>query len=159
MEKAKPALEKAGPALEKARPAEDLQLVSMQRPGSRLHEAMGYGLKKPKAKAKAKANQKKPSAKNPGEGKAAGTGLGKDTSGSREQWVSINQTNAKKPQRSYLQGKYAGGSKHLIVEVTAKQSLHYMAIVGKIRESLEKYWIAKPEALEMRAQLLNKYGS
>ena len=48
------ALEKAGPALEKAGPAEDLQLVSLQRPGSRLHEAMGYGLKKPKAKAKAR---------------------------------------------------------------------------------------------------------
>ena len=77
------ALEKAKPALEKARPAEDLQLVSTQRPGSRLHEAMGYGLKKPKAKAKAKANQKKPSAKNTGKGKVASTGLGQDTSGSR----------------------------------------------------------------------------
>ena len=157
LEKAKPALEKAGPALEKARPADDLQLVSMQRPGSRLHEAIGYGLKKPKAKAKA--NQKKPSAKNPGKGKVASTGLGQDTSGSREQWVSINQTNAKKPERSYLQGEYAGGSKHLIVEVTAKQSPHYMAIIGKIRESLEKDWITKPEALEMKIQLLNKYGS
>ena len=129
----------------------------MQRPGSRLHEAMGYGLKKPKAKAKA--NQKKPSAKKPGKGKVASTGLGKDTSGSREQWVSINQTNAKKPERSYLQGKYAGGSKHLIVEVTAKQSPNYMAIIGKIRESLEKDWITKPEALEMKIQLLKKYGS
>ena len=161
------ALEKAGPALEKAGPAEDLQLVSLQRPGSRLHEAMGYGLKKPKAKAnakakakaKAKANQKKPSAKTLGKVKAAATGLGKDISGGREQRVSINQTNAKKPERSYLQGKYAGGSKHLIVEVTAKQSLHYMAIIGQIRESLEKDWITKPEALEMKTQLLNKYGS
>ena len=35
-------------ALEKAEPAEDLQLVLMQRPGSRLHEAMGYGLKSQK---------------------------------------------------------------------------------------------------------------
>ena len=150
------ALEKAGPALEKAGPAEDLQLVSLRRPGSRLHEAMGYGLEKPKAKAKAKANQKKPSAKTLGKVKAAATGLGKDISGGREQWVSINQTNAKKPERSYLQGKYAGGSKHLIVEVTAKQSPHYMAIIGG---SLEKDWITKPEALEMKAQLLNKYSS
>ena len=151
-------------ALEKAGPAEDLQLVSMQRPGSRLHEAMGYGLKKPKAKAKpgkakAKANQKKPSAESLGKGKAAATGLGKDKSGGRQQWVSINQTNAKMPERSYLQGKYSGGSKHLIMEVTAKQSPHYMAIIGKIRESLEKDWITKPEALEMKAQLLSKYGN
>ena len=64
---------------------------------------------------------KRPSAKNPGKGKAASTGLGRDTAGSgRQQRGSINQTNAKKPERSYLQGKYAGGSKHLIVEVTAK---------------------------------------
>ena len=151
-------------ALEKAGPAEDLQLVSMQRPGSRLHEVMGYGLKRPKAKAKpgkakAKANQKKPSAQSLGKGKAAATGLGKDKSGGRQQWVSINQTNAKMPERSYLQGKYSGGSKHLIVEVTAKQSPHYMAIIGKIRESLEKDWITKPEALEMKAQLLSKYGN
>ena len=74
-------------------------------------------------------------------------------------FVTINQTNAKKPERSYLQGKYAGGSKHLIVEVTAKQSPNYMAIIGKIRESLEKDWITKPEALEMKIQLLKKYGS
>ena len=53
-------------------------------------------------------NQKKPSAKTLGKVKAAATGLGKDISGGREQWVSINQTNAKKPERSYLQGKYAG---------------------------------------------------
>ena len=149
-------------ALEKANPAEDLQMVSLQRPGSRLHEAMGYGLGKPMGKAKAKANLvlKKPSTKNPGKGKAASTGLGKDTAGSgRQQWGSINQTNAKKPERSYLEGKYPGGSKHLIVEVTAKQSTHYKAIIGKIRESLEKDWITKAEALEMRAQLLEKYGS
>ena len=149
-------------ALEKANPAEDLQMVSLQRPGSRLHEAMGYGLGKPMGKAKAKANLvlKKPSAKNHGKGKVASTGLGKDTAGSgRQQRGSINQTNAKKPESSYLQGKYPGGSKHLIVEVTAKQSTHYKAIIGKIRESLEKDWITKAEALEMRAQLLQNMAA
>ena len=145
-------------ALEKASPAEDLQMVSLQRPGSRLHEAMGYGLGKPMGKAKAKANLvlKRPSKK----GKAASTGLGKDAASSgRQQWGSINQTNAKKPERSYLQGKYPGGSKHLIAEVTAKQSTHYKAIIGKIRQSLEKDCGTKAEALEMRAQLLEKCGS
>ena len=45
------------------KPAASPQLAN-RRPGSRLHEAMGYGLEKPKpGKAKAKAVMKKPAAK------------------------------------------------------------------------------------------------
>ena len=43
--------------------------------------------------------------------------------------------------------------------VQAHQSPHYKAIIGKIREALEKDSLTKEEALEMRAGLLSRYGS
>ena len=141
------------------KPAASPQLAN-RRPGSRLHEAMGYGLEKPKpgkanpkAKAKAKAAMKRPAAK-------FGKVLTRGTQpGHRQEWEKLIQTHGTNPERSYIQGNVKGGSKHLIVQVTAHQSPHYKAIIGKIREALEKDSLTKEEALEMRADLLSRYGS
>jgi hypothetical protein len=43
-----------------------------------------------------------------------------------------------------------GGKMHLIVEISAKMSPHYKALIGKIREALEKDNLTKEEALSMR---------
>ena len=133
------------------KPAASPQLAN-RRPGSRLHEAMGYGLEKPKpGKAKAKAVMKKPAAK-------FGKVLTRGTQpGHRQEWEKLIQTHGTNPERSYIQGNVKGGSKHLIVQ--AHQSPHYKAIIGKIREALEKDSLTKEEALEMRADLLSRYGS
>ena len=79
--------------------------------------------------------------------------------GKRQRWESICQTHGSKPERAYIQGNVNGGTKNLIVQVTAPQSSHYLAIIGKIREALEKDFWTKEEALEMRAGLLARYGS
>ena len=79
--------------------------------------------------------------------------------GKRQRWESISQTHGSKPERAYIQGNVNGGAKHLIVQVTAAQSPHYLAIIGKIREALEKDSLTKEETLEMRAGLLARYGS
>ena len=133
------------------KPAASPQLAN-RRPGSRPHEAMGYGLEKPKpGKAKAKAVMKKPAAK-------FGKVLTRGTQpGHRQEWEKLIQTHGTNPERSYIQGNVKGGSKHLIVQ--AHQSPHYKAIIGKIREALEKDSLTKEEALEMRAGLLSRYGS
>ena len=118
---------------------------------------MGYGLEKPKpkpkvasAKPKAAKGMKRPSA----HVLERGTQPGK-----MQKWESLSQTHGSKPERAYIQGNVNGGAKHLIVQVTAAQSPHYLAIIGKIREALEKDSLTKEEALEMRAGLLARYGS
>ena len=137
------------------KPAASPQLAN-RRPGSRLHEAMGYGLEKPKpgkANPKAKAVMKKPAAK-------FGKVLTRGTQpGHKQEWEKLIQTHGTNPERDYIQGNVKGGSKHLIVQVTANQSPHYKTISGKIREALEKDSLTKEEALEMRANLLSRYGS
>ena len=107
-------------------------------------EAKGLG------KAQAKKGGKRP-AKGP-----AQAGLGKDKP-TRQPWEHLKQTNANKPiPRAYIQGNLAGEKKHLIVEVTSKMSPNYLAVIGKIREALEKSSLTKEEALKMRADLLEK---
>ena len=136
------------------KPAASLQPASTRRPGSRLQEAMGYGLEKPKPKPKPKpkdaTGMKRPAA----HVLERGTQPGK-----RQRWESLNQTHGSKPERAYIQGHVKGGAKHLIVQVTATQSPHYLAIIGKIRTALEKDSLTKEEALKMRADLLARYGS
>ena len=62
-----------------------------------------------------------------------------------------NQTNAKKPERSYLTGRFSKDQdKFLIVEVTKKMSLQYRWIIARIKDSLEKEHITKHEAIQMR---------
>lgn len=157
------------------RPAASSQLVSFQRAGSRLHEAMGYGLEKSQPQKKAKKGthtsptglEKPESASTQACMKKPGTSLGKGkvakvlttntTPGVRKPWVDLKQTNAKNPPRAYIQGSVENGRKHLIVQVTQGQTPHYLAIIGKIREALEKSSLTKQEALEMRGRLLDKY--
>ena len=137
-----------------------LALVSLQRPGSRLHLNLGYGLEKSKAKAKAKPNGKaKAKAKAKADPKAKvlkkpSASLGKGSSEERQPWELLKQTFPRNPERSYIQGKYKDGKLHLIVEVSAKQSPNYLAIIGKIRQALEKDSLTKQEALDMRNRLL-----
>ena len=50
------------------------------------------------------------------------------------------------------------GRMHLIVRMTKKMRPHYKALIGKIREALEKDSLTKEEALSMRAKLLEKYA-
>ena len=87
---------KAASGLEKPSPSSS-KLVSQQRPGSRLHAAMGYDLEKSRKKAKPKA---KPVLKRPaclGKGtlkKPASLGkgcLGNGTSAERKPWVKLRQ--------------------------------------------------------------------
>ena len=168
VKKGRSGLERPSPSgtsgLEKS-PASTPKLVSQARPGSRLHEAMGYDLGKSKKKAKAKPVLKKPAAclgKGPLKKPAASLGkdsLGKGTSSERKPWVKLRQTDAKKDNpRSYICGMVEGGKMHLIVEISAKMSPHYKALIGKIREALEKDNLSKEEALSMRAKLLKQYG-
>ena len=85
--------------------------------------------------------------------------LGKGTSSERKPWVKLRQTDAKKDNpRSYICGMVEGGKMHLIVEISAKMSPHYKALIGKIREAFEKDNLSKEEALSMRAKLLKQYG-
>lgn len=85
--------------------------------------------------------------------------LGKGTSSERKPWVKLRQVDAKKENpRSYICGMVEGGKMHLIVEISAKMSPHYKALIGKIREALEKDNLTKEEALPMRARLLKQYG-
>ena len=136
------------------KPAASPQLAN-RRPGSRLHEAMGYGLEKPKpGKAKAKAVMKKPAAK-------FGKVLTRGTQpGHRQEWEKLIQTHGTNPERSYIQGNVKGGSKHLIVQ--AHQSPHYKAIIGKIREALEgggignESWFAEQIWLQVTSWMLWK---
>ena len=156
---------KAASGLEKPPPSSS-KLVSQQRPGSRLHAAMGYDLEKSRKKAKPKA---KPVLKRHaclGKGtlkKPASLGkdcLGKGTSAARKPWVKLRQVDPEKTNpRSYIQGMVEGGKMHLIVEISAKMTPHYKALIGKIREALEKDNLTKEEALSMRAKLLEQYGS
>ena len=85
--------------------------------------------------------------------------LGKGTSSERKPWVKLRQVDAKKENpRSYICGMVEGGKMHLIVEISAKMSPHYKALIGKIKEALEKDNLTKEEALPMRARLLKQYG-
>ena len=160
LEKPSPAaasgLEKPSPSAHRGlkRPASSSTLVvSQQRPGNRLHAAMGYGLEKSKkktAKQKAQPVLKRPACKKP-------ASLGKDTE--RKPWVKLRQVDPQKTNpRSYIQGMVEGGKMHLIVEISQKMSPHYKALIGKIREALEKDNLTKEEALSMRAKLLKEYS-
>ena len=114
------------------KPAASPQLAN-RRPGSRLHEAMGYGLEKAKpGKANPKAKAK------------FGKVLTRGTQpGHKQESEKRVQTHGTNPERDYIQGNVKGGSKHLIVQVTSNQSPPYKTISGKIREALEKDSLTK----------------
>ena len=59
---------------------------------------------------------------------------------------------------SYICGMVKGGRMHLILRITKKMRPHYKALIGKIREALEKDSLTKEEALSMRGKLLEKYA-
>lgn len=130
---------------------------ALQRPGSRLHEAMGYGLEKPKGKKKVqKSGMKKPSSCL-GKGKpAAKAWFGKASV--RKPRKRLRRVKAEKGNvRAYIQGQYEDGPLHLVVEVSEKRCPHYLKIIDKILASLEKDHLTKAEALEMRDQLVEQY--
>lgn len=151
--------------LEKGKAASSSSGVkALQRPGSRLHEAMGYGLEKPKGKKKAqKSGMKKPSSCL-GKGKpAAKAWFGKarvfaDPTAERKPWKRLRRVMAEKGNvRAYIQGQYEDGPLHLVVEVTEKRCPHYLKIIDNILASLETDHLTKAEALEMRDKLLKQY--
>ena len=142
--------------------------VSKQRPGHRLfaeaedlQNALGYrpsssagpGLEKPKAKAKGKAKAKaKATAKTMAKKPAA---LEKAC---RKPWKRLRMTCAKKPERAYLQGSTDGGKLHLIVECSAARCAQYHGVISKIKAALEKDWLTKDEARQLREDLCHKHG-
>lgn len=140
-------LEKPSPSAARGlkRPASSpTQLVSHQRPGSRLHAAMGYDLEKSRGKT-AKQNAK-PVFRRPACKKHASLGkgcLGEGTE--RKPWVKLSQVD---PQNRM----------HLIVGISQKMGPHYTAMIGKIRQALEKDNLTKEETISMRASLLKKYS-
>jgi hypothetical protein len=128
---------------------------------------MGYDLEKSGkkiAQQKAKPMPKRPAAclgkgtfKKPASpGKES---LRKGTSNQRKPWVKLKQVDPKKNNpRSYICGMVKGGRMHLILRITKKMRPHYKALIGKIREALEKDSLTKEEALSMRGKLLEKYA-
>ena len=128
---------------------------------------MGYDLEKSGkkiAQQKAKPMPKRPAAclgkgtfKKPASpGKES---LRKGTSNQRKPWVKLRQVDPKKNNPgSYICGMVKGGRMHLTLRITKKMRPHYKALIGKIREALEKDSLTKEEALSMRGKLLEKYA-
>ena len=52
-----------------------------------------------------------------------------------------------------------GGKLKLIVEVSSSMSPHFAQIIDDIKKSLQKDQLTKPEALDMRAKLLEAYDA
>ena len=115
-----------------------------------LKDAMGV-LKKPSAKISLKKEVfKNPALRKVGKNET----LKKVEDTERMPWQKKIQTNAKKPERSYLTGRFSKDQdKFLIVEVTKKMSLQYRWIIARIKDSLEKEHITKHEATQMREDL------
>ena len=67
-------------------------------------------------------------------------------------------TCAKKPERACLQGSTDGGKLHLIVECSAARCAQYHGVISKIKAALEKDWLTKDEARQLREDLCHKHG-
>ena len=78
---------------------------------------------------------------------------------SLEKHMQLRRHCLEKQARSCIQGMVEGGKMHLIVEISAKKTPHYQALIGKIRQALERDNLTKEEALFMRDKLLQQYGS
>ena len=52
-----------------------------------------------------------------------------------------------------------GGKLKLIVEVSSSMSPHFAQIIDDIKKPLQKDQLTKPEALDMRAKLLEAYAA
>ena len=107
------------------------------------------GLPKDENKKKKKRNVKKTLGKKAAacnEGRAAAS-----TPEARAPWAKLKLTEAKKPEKAYIQGTLTKGEKlRLIVEITRRMSENYLAHVEAIYNKLEAESLTKAEALEER---------
>ena len=118
------------------------EILSLQRPGQRLREAMRLGGSPALGKAKGKAGAKKNTQLVAPQG--------------RQPWKRLVVCHPRNPPRTYIQGCVEGGKLHLIVEVSRTMSSRHEAICHKIKDALEKDSLTKAEALELRKQLLEE---
>lgn len=73
-------------------------------------------------------------------------------------WFKLYQTNAKKPERSYIQGtKYAGQPPSLIVEVSRARTKQYRLVISKIFKALQEDNLSKKAAIALRDELCLKF--
>ena len=73
-------------------------------------------------------------------------------------WLKLQKTVAKNPERSYLLGTKAAGSKpRLIVEVSRVRSRQHSFIIDRLRDALAEQNLSKEAALELRDTLCAQY--
>ena len=78
----------------------------------------------------------------------------------KNKFCQLRVTNATKPERSYLTGCYLGTTqRRLVVEVTAKWTKNYKKVIAEIKKQMEAKGLTKPEAVALRAKLLETQKS
>lgn len=159
--KASKPLEKRQQPLEKRQQAEAGSIDTEQS----LQDKMGYGSKpKKKPASKTKAVPKATTAKGKKPLKKGKEPLkkGKPTNqaNDKKKFCQLRVTNAKNPERSYLTGCHLGTTqRRLVVEVPATWTKDYKTVIAKIKKEMEAKGLTKPEALALRAKLVEAQAS
>ena len=78
----------------------------------------------------------------------------------KKKFCQLRVTNAKNPERSYLTGCHLGTTqRRLVVEVPATWTKDYKTVIAKIKKEMEAKGLTKPEALALRAKLVEAQTS
>lgn len=123
-----------------------------------LQDKMGYGNKpKKKPASKTKAGPKATTTKGK---KPLKKGKPNTQANDKNKFCQLRVTNATKPERSYLTGCHLGTTqRRLVVEVTAKWTKNYKKVIAEIKKQMEAKGLTKPEAVALRAKLLETQKS
>ena len=123
-----------------------------------LQDKMGYGNKpKKKPASKTKAGPKATTTKGK---KPLKKGKPNTQADDKNKFYQLRVTNATKPGRSYLTGCHLGTTqRRLVVEVTAKWTKNYKKVIAEIKKQMEAKGLTKPEAVALRAKLLETQKS
>ena len=123
-----------------------------------LQDKMGYGNKpKKKPASKTKAGPKATTTKGK---KPLKKGKPNTQADDKNKFCQLRVTNATKPERSYLTGCHLGTTqRRLVVEVTAKWTKNYKKVIAEIKKQMEAKGLTKPEAVALRAKLLETQKS
>lgn len=82
----------------------------------------------------------------------------KEKADDNKAWAKLRQTNAKKPERSYIQGtKNVGQPPSLIVEVSRARTKQYRLVISKIFKALQEENLSKEAAIALREELCMKF--
>ena len=123
-----------------------------------LQDKMGYGNKpKKKPASKTKAGPKATTTKGK---KPLKKGKPNTQADDKNKFCQLRVTNATKPERSYLTGCHLGTTqRRLVVEVTAKWTKNHKKVIAEIKKQMEAKGLTKPEAVALRAKLLETQKS